>query len=179
MEQADKPLFVFLYCQIARYLSSGLESISLDFSLSLQLAISGCTSCTVVLEALDVDNFSYRSIILQNFSFSKVFLLCLIRQLDQQEARQLAISDLLPSFEGFKPVFPFLSFPFFNPKTYPPSSLPTTSQRLDCGVAYYTYACSSMYSQATQEDGKEETHLNTCSSSQGIGVGDDLPVSKG
>ena len=47
--------------------------------LTIPLAISGCTSCTVVLVALDVDNVSYRSIILEKLSFSKVFLLCLIR----------------------------------------------------------------------------------------------------
>ena len=60
---------------------SGLKQIvSLpSLFLTIPLAISGCTSCTVVLVALDVDNFSCRSIILQKFSFSKVFLLCLIR----------------------------------------------------------------------------------------------------
>ena len=60
---------------------SGLKQIvSLpSLFLTIPLAISGCTSCTVVLVALDVDNVSYRSIILEKLSFSKVFLLCLIR----------------------------------------------------------------------------------------------------
>ena len=59
---------------------SGLKQIvSLpSLFLTIPLAISGCTSCTVVLVALDVDNFSCRSIILQKFSFSKFYLLCLI-----------------------------------------------------------------------------------------------------
>ena len=69
MEQSDKPLFVALRL-------SGLRQIvSLPgLFLTIPLATSGCTSCTVVLVALDVDNFSCRSIILQKFSFSEVFL---------------------------------------------------------------------------------------------------------
>ena len=80
MEQSDKPLFVF-FTLLDRYLSSGLslkqtaETISLPGLFYIPLAISGCTSCTVALVALDVDNFSCRSIILQKFSFSKVSLL--------------------------------------------------------------------------------------------------------
>ena len=129
MEQSDKPLFVF-FTLLDRYLSSGLslkqtaETKSLPGLFYIPLAISGCTSCTVALVALDVDNFSCRSIILQKFSFSKVFLLSLRRQL---ASSFLAISDFPPSFEKFKPVFPFLTFPFFNFESYPPSSLPTTT----------------------------------------------------
>ena len=72
-----------LFFYIVRY-SSGLKQripISLLPGLFLIIlpAISGCTSCTVVLVALDVDKFSCRSIIFQKFSLSKVFLLCLIR----------------------------------------------------------------------------------------------------
>ena len=32
---------------------------------------------------------------------------------------KLAISDLVTSFEGFKPIFPFLSFPFLTPHLAP------------------------------------------------------------
>ena len=75
-------LSLFFFTLLDRYLSSGLslkqtaETISLPGLFYIPLAISGCTSCTVALVALDVDNFSCRSIILQKFSFSKVFLLC-------------------------------------------------------------------------------------------------------
>ena len=115
-------LSLFFYRQESRLRPA--ESISLPGPFLIALAISGCTSCTVVLIALDVYNFSCRSIILQKFSFSKVFLLSLRRQL---ASSLLAISDFPPSFEKFKPVFPFLTFPFFNFESYPPSSLPTTT----------------------------------------------------
>ena len=125
MEQSDKPLFVFFTLTVLDKRSGLKQIVSLpSLFLTIPLAISGCTSCTVVLVALDVDNFSCRSIILQKFSFSKVFLLSLRRQL---ASSLLAISDFPPSFEKFKPVFPFLTFPFFNFESYPPSSLPTTT----------------------------------------------------
>ena len=78
MEQSDKPLFVFFTLTVLDKRSGLKQIVSLpSLFLTIPLAISGCTSCTVVLVALDVDNFSCRSIILQKFSFSKVlFLLC-------------------------------------------------------------------------------------------------------
>ena len=129
MEQSDKPLFVALRL-------SGLRQIvSLPgLFLTIPLATSGCTSCTVVLVALDVDNFSCRSIILQKFSFSKFYLLCLISIASQHLASylrylsQLAISDVLTSFEGlnlFLHSYPFLFLtPHLAPYLPPAKVLP-------------------------------------------------------
>ena len=96
MEQSDKPVFVFFTLLDSQLgISAQALSRSLPGLFLIPLAISGCTSCTFVIVALDVDNFSSRSIILQKFRFSKVLLLCLIRQLGI--ASQLSLIFFHPS----------------------------------------------------------------------------------
>ena len=76
MEQSDKPLFVFFTLLDKR---SGLKQIvNLPGLLYHPSSYIRMYIFSVVPVALDVDNVSCRSIILQKFSLSKVFLLCLI-----------------------------------------------------------------------------------------------------
>ena len=70
--------YIWLYSQQRSDLKEIVSFPGLFLNLTIPLAISGCSSCTIVLAALDGDNFSCRFIILQKFNFSKVFLLCLI-----------------------------------------------------------------------------------------------------
>ena len=129
MEQSDKPLFVFyIVRQLARYPTQVLSSNKAIYKLAwafpypsnklhhdahpVQLYLQLQMQITLVVDPLYCKNSA---------SQKSVFSLLI-------KDSQLTISDLLTSFEGFKPVFPFLSIPFFNFKSYPLSSLPTTSQ---------------------------------------------------
>ena len=158
MEQSDKPFFVFY---IVRQLIISAQALSREYHRawafpypSSYIRMYILYSCTC---SLAVDNFSCRAFILQKLSFSKVFLLCLIRQVS------LIFSHPSKDLNLFFHYYPFL---FLTPKA---TQLLTHQPKFCPGKIKL---CSYLYSQATHEDGKEETQQKRkCSNS----VGDDLP----
>ena len=126
MEQSDKPLFVFyIIRQLARYPTQVLSSNKAIYKLAwafpypsnklhhdahpVQLYLQLQMQITLVVDPLYCKNSASQ----QKSSFFASYKIAAI-QLSSQLASCLIF--FIPSFKRFKPVFPFLSFPFLTLK---------------------------------------------------------------